>query len=72
MVPGIKSLRGRDVSKSPGHQKLEIAAFVGAEDLLGEQFGVAAFRLCGRRRRCGGALFQFSVVDQEFDAALFD
>src|SRR5579883_2161524 len=54
------------------HQKLEIAALVGAGDLLGKELGIAALGRPWQRRRGRGALLQLGLVDQNSNAALLD
>ena len=47
-----------------------IAAFVSAENLLGEQLGVAALRLFQNYFGRCGTFLQLDVVDQQFDLTL--
>src|SRR5258708_13092459 len=54
--------------------EVEVAAFVGLQNGLVEEMGVAA--ACPFRRRCrlerGASLVELGVIDQEIYAALFD
>src|ERR1700737_747561 len=53
-----------------GPQEGEVAALIGAQNLLRVQLGIAALGLRLRRLRHGRALFQFGLPDQEIDTAL--
>src|ERR1700730_5369401 len=49
-------------------EKREVAAFVGTQNLLRVEPGIAARGIVGRRTGGGGAPFQFILLDQEIDA----
>src|SRR5262249_29142894 len=60
--------RSRWRGSPPSPQKTEIAALVGAENLLGEELGIAALRNLRRVRGHTRAPLQLGVVEQKLDA----
>src|SRR5262249_41420429 len=60
--------RSRSRGSFPSPQKPKIAALVGAENLLGEEFGIAALRNLRRVRGHPRALLQLGLVEQKLDA----
>src|SRR5262249_21769993 len=63
------TLRLPSLSESLRPQEFEVAALVGAQDLLRIELGIAARGLLARKRCTGSALLELGLVDQELDAA---